>query len=272
MDATAPQQVGSAGARFLQYRLTFESTVPDASAALRKISIARIEENRPPAIRTLKVRSAREAAKDPTTPPKVKAMAAGAFGGKSGTPKPDHHWVVNWKAEDPNKDALEYEVFYRERGNTRWIRMAKELKDPFHIWDTRTVPDGKYEVRVVARDDRGNPAGSRLSAARISDPVTVDNTAPEVTIGAVAAEGKDRLTVNASITDAATPIAEAYYTVDSNDKWIPLAALDDIFDSPTELVSFTIDDLTPGEHRIALRARDRQGNTRYVTQSATTGD
>jgi len=271
MDATAAQQVSSAGARFLQYRLTFETTVPDASPTLQKISIARIEENRPPNISALQVVSVSQAAKDPKCPPKVKGLA-GRFGGKSKTPPPDYAWIIHWEAKDPNKDDLEYKVFYRALGNARWIRMAKELKDPFHIWDTRTVPDGKYEVRVVARDNKTNPAGLDLSTARISDSMTIDNTAPQVTIGAVAVEGKDRLTVNASITDAATPIEEASYTVDSSDEWIPLAALDDIFDSLTELVSFTIDDLEPGEHLIALRVIDRQGNTRYVTQTATISD
>lgn len=273
IDATAPQQVASAGARFLQYRLTFESTVPQASATLRKLTIARIEENRPPQITELKVLSLSDAAKDPSSPPKVKGMMAGSMMGEGdGQAPPDRQWVIMWKADDPNKDTLRYEAFTREAGQQRWIRIAKDLKEPFHVWDTQTVPDGRHEIRVTTTDAPSNPPGTELSAARISDAIVVDNTPPDVTIGAVAMEGRTRVTVNATMVDALSNIAEASYTINSSDKWIPLTALDDIFDSPSEAVSFTIDDLTPGEHRIALRVRDAQGNTRYVTRTVTVGD
>jgi len=268
LDATVPQQIASAGARFLQYRLTFETTRPDASPTLRRIELTRIEENRPPRITSLKVLSARQAARDPKTPPKVKGMIGAALAGQ-GSEAPEHRWVVTWEAEDPNQDSMEFQVFYRQVGDPLWIRMAKELKQPFHVWDTRTVPDGWYEVRVLATDEPANPPDIALSGARVSDPVCVDNTPPDVTIGAVAVEGTDRVTVNATMTDALSSITKASYSVDSDEKWLPLAALDDIFDSPREAVSFSIHDLPAGPHRVALRVSDEQGNTRYVTQLVT---
>lgn len=275
MDATSPQQISSSGARFLQYRLTFESSVPTATATLRRLQLPRIEENRPPRIPELKVLPLREAAKDPAGPPKVKALAGAALagGGEQDTaPKPDHVWVAMWKAEDPNQDAMEFTVFYREQGSKRWIRKAKELKEPFDVWDSQTVPDGKYELRVLADDRPSNPPGTELTEARISDPITVDNTAPEVTLGVAVAAGRNKVTVNATLSDALSPIASASYNVNSGEKWIPLAALDDIFDSPSESVSFTIENLEPGEHRIALKVIDQRNNSRYVTKTVTIGE
>ena len=272
MDATAAQQITSPGARFLQYRLTLESTVAEATPVLRKLSMARVEENRAPRITELKVAPASEAAKDPSSPPKVKALAGGgmmAAGGEKPSPQPDYFWVAMWKAEDPNQDQLQYAVFCREVGKGRWIRIAKELDETFHVWDTRTLPDGRYEIRTLADDSPGNPPGSQLTDARISDPIAIDNTPPDVTVGAVPGGGKGRVTVNATMTDALSFVTEASYSVDSDEKWIPLSALDDIFDSPSEAVSFAVDGLEPGEHRIALRVRDQHNNTRYVTQSVT---
>lgn len=273
MDATVPQQISSPGARFLQYRLTLESTVADATPVLRKLTMARVEENRAPRITELKVAPASEAAKEPSSPPKVKALAAGgagmAMGGEKPNPQPDYFWVAIWKAEDPNQDQLQYQVFCREVGRDRWIRIAKELDETYHVWDARTLPDGRYEVRILADDSPGNPPDSKLTDARISEPIVVDNTPPDVTVGAVPGGGKGRATVNATMTDALSFIAEASYSVDSDEKWVPLSALDDIFDSPSEAVSFTVDGLEPGEHRIALRVRDQHNNTRYVTQYVT---
>jgi len=274
MDATSPQQIPAVSARFLQYRLTFETTVPHATPTARKIRIARIEENRAPRIAALSVGSAREEARKPGAPSKVKAAAGLSMSGESEVGTPDYYWVVKWKAEDPNKDPLLYDVFYREVGTTRWVRMAQaeEIDESLHIWDTRTVADGKYEVRVVAKDSKANPPGTELTDARISDPIIVDNTPPDVTIEELAPAGTDSLTVHASLTDAGSSIAQAGYSVDSDEEWRSLVADDDIFDSQSEAVSFIIKDLEPGEHRIALRVRDAQGNTRYLHRSATIGD
>ncbi len=268
IDATAPRQIMSPGARFLQYRITFETTVADASPVLRRLT--RVEENRVPRITELKVQPISEAAKDPASPPKVKAMAGGlgAAPPQAG-PQPDYYWVGAWKSEDPNQDQLQHQLFYRAVGTDRWIRIAKELEEPVHIWDTRTMPDGKYELRALTDDVPSNPPGSNLTDARISEPFTIDNTPPDVTVGTVEPAGKGRVTVNATMTDALSFIVEASYSVDSDEKWMPLNALDDIFDSPSEAVSFAIDALDVGEHRIALRVRDQRGNARYVTQTVT---
>jgi len=268
-DATVHQQIASPGARFLQYRLTFETEGTDRTPTLCRIEMTRIEENRPPRISELDVLSARQATRDPKVPPKVKGLLGAALAGQGGPAAtmsaPDYRWVIAWEATEPNEDDLEYEVFYRQVGETVWIRMAKELKESFRVWDTRTVPDGRYEVRVVACDTPSNPPERALSDTRVSDSVLIDNTPPDVTLGAVAVERSGRATINATMTDALSNIVEASYSVDSDEEWTPLAPLDDIFDSPSEAVSFTIRDLDPGPHRVALRVSDAQGNTRYVT-------
>jgi outer membrane protein assembly factor BamB len=272
MDASSPQQIPSVNARFLQYRLTFETTDGKATGLLSKVKIARIEENSPPRISSLEVLSASSAVKKPGIPSKVKSAIGGSSIGRSKSAPPDYKWVAMWKAEDPNKDPLVYDVFFRQLGNQLWIRMAEDTKESAHVWDTRTVGDGNYEVRVVAKDCKGNPPGTELTYGRISDPILVDNTLPEVAITKAAPEGSDMVEVHAQFSDSASSIASADYTVDSDDEWIPIAPADDIFDSPSESVIFFIEDLKPGEHRIAIRVRDSQGNTRYASRSVRLGN
>lgn len=273
MDATSPQQIISAGARFLQYRVTFASSKPDATPTLRKLELFRIEENRRPIINDLKVLLLSEAAKEPSTPAKIKGLAAGGGSGDGeDEPKPDTMAVIMWKTEDPNEDTLRYEVFYREQGSQRWIRVEKDLKETYLLWNTLTVPDGRYEVRIMASDILSNAPGVELSAARVSDPLVVDNTPPVATISEVTFEGKNRVVINANFSDELSNIREAAYTLDSDDEWIPLAAADDVFDSPQESVTFAINNLAAGEHRIAIRVRDSQSNTRYVTRAITVGE
>ena len=124
---------------------------------------------------------------------------------------------------------------------------------------------------MVASDRLANPSASDSSDARISDPAILDNTPPEVEIDEVEPVGEDGLRVSATITDNLTPVVDASYRVDSEEDWVMAAADDEIYDAPRERITFTIDDLEPGPHYIAIRVSDEQGNTRYVSQSATVG-
>ncbi|HON67864.1 MAG TPA: hypothetical protein PLS23_15350 [Phycisphaerae bacterium] len=272
MDATTGQQIPSPGARFLQYRLTFETTDPAQSARLSKLTIARMEENRPPLISSVEVLSAVEEAKKPTSNPKVKQVASSANYGDESAPQPQFHYVVKWSCEDPNQDTLVYEVFYRQAGDSRWIRLAKDVKETLHIWDTRTVPDGKYELRVVADDRPSNAPGTELRDARLSDLVLVDNTAPVVRVESVEREGKSGLRVHVLAVDALSPIAEAAYRLDSQEESRVLMADDDVFDSPEERLTIVLQDLEPGDHWLSIRVSDSQGNARYISERVTVGD
>jgi hypothetical protein len=266
MDATTYVQVSSASARFLQYRLTFETNKDKVSAVLSEIDITRQEDNRPPKIASLRVGPAKKLAQEPGMQMlKAKLMGAGVGGGAE--PKPNV-FVLTWNAEDPNGDSMVYDVFYRSAGRPPWIRLEKDFKETLKVWDTNTVSDDRYEIKVVAKDTPDNPVGTALSYARVSDLVMVDNTPPVIHVERLQPDGK-KLHVRAVIKDALSPVTSAKYTIDSNDEWKALSPTDDIFDSPEETVDFTVEDLDVGPHRIVIMAEDDPGNDAYATRAFT---
>lgn len=272
IDATSARQVSSPGARFLQYRLTFETNRTDATPSLTRLSIARVEENRPPLVSGLEVISAVDESENPGSNQKVKQAAASAKYGDEDAPAPHYHYVVKFKSEDPNQDTLLYEVYYRPVGHDKWVRLAKEIKEALHIWDSRTVPDGKYEVRVVADDRASNAEGTDLSDARISDPFVVDNTPPDVRVDRVESAGKSGVVLHCTATDQLSAITEAAYRVDSAEQGRTVGADDDVFDSREEAFTIRIRDLDPGDHWISIRVSDDQGNVRYLSQPVSAGE
>ncbi len=179
-------------------------------------------------------------------------------------------FVIAVKADDPNGDDLVYDIYFREVGRERWVQLEKDFKEAMKTWDPHTVSDGTYEVKVVAKDTPDNPPSEARRYARISDPVVVDTTPPVIQIERAEADGR-KIHVRASIRDALSSVTEAEYAVNSNDDWVALAAVDDIFDSPSETVEFTIDDAETGENRLAIRASDDAGNTPYATVAVTVG-
>ena len=90
-----------------------------------------------------------------------------------------------WKAHDANDDDLSYDVLYRREGETTWKALKRNLPDPMLVWDTTSVPNGTYVVKVVASDAPANPPGAALVAERESDTFDIDNTPPSITVASV---------------------------------------------------------------------------------------
>jgi hypothetical protein len=181
---------------------------------------------------------------------------------------PGHTRIIAWESSDPNSDTLEYTLHFRNGSRGPWILLQDKLKDPQYVWDTRSVADGRYQIRVTASDAKANPRGDGRSTSRVSDPVVVDNTAPIIGDLKSAVTGKT-VRIDARLYDRTSSIANMEYSLDSKDDWQATTASDNIFDSPEEAVSFTLEGLAPGAHQIMLRATDEFGNQAYETVNVT---
>jgi WD40 repeat protein len=165
--------------------------------------------------------------------------------------------TFSWKAEDPNGDTLVYDVFYRAVSDTRFRPLRKGLGDPVLAWDTSTVPNGRYVVKVVARDTPSNPEALALSGEKVSAPFEVDNTPPHVTASLV--PGKPPR-LRATVTDDDSIIRKAEYTIDGG-RWHEVHPTDGINDAREESYEIVLDQLPgQGPHVVVLRAQDLLGN------------
>jgi hypothetical protein len=94
-----------------------------------------------------------------------------------------------WKAEDDNNDELSYDVFYRREGDTTWRMLKSDLRDTLLVWDTSSVPNGTYVMKVLASDRKANPAEVALAGELESSSFEIDNVAPTVQIGSLRKDG-----------------------------------------------------------------------------------
>ena len=146
--------------------------------------------------------------------------------------------------------------------------MKDKLKETTYEWDTRTVADGRYEVRVVASDERANAAQTGRTASRVSDPIQVDNTPP--VIGSLkAGSGAGQVHIQFDAADRSSTLAAFAYTVDSSDDWQTVLPVDKIADGPEESVDFSISGLKPGPHQVSVRAIDARGNAAIASLPTT---
>ncbi len=233
---TEPVQIDCPVGRFLQYRLTLESDQPDKTPIVRETAAAYVV---------------------PNLAPKVIAVAAARMDKQKS-------WLLNLqtRAEDANRDALLYAFEFRKAGGQRWVLLKDKLDQPKYDWDTRTVEDGRYEIRITASDRQANSPQTALTGTRISDPVVVDNTAPEIVDDKVSIQANTvRLCLAAE--DAYSVIAKLQYTIDSDPVFQSALPIDGVFDTTREEFDITLADIAVGEHVIAVAISDDVGNIRY---------
>ncbi len=166
---------------------------------------------------------------------------------------------LQWTAEDRNGDKLEYSIYFREIGEANFKLLRDKLTDNFFAIDGTALADGRYIFKIVASDSPSNPANLALTGERLSEPVDIDNTAPEVSvIGAPQVSGEN-VRVVFEATESSSYINRAQYSINGGD-WQNVYADDGISDSQKERYTLNIPLKMAGEYIITLRVFDANGN------------
>ncbi len=163
-----------------------------------------------------------------------------------------------WTAADKNDDFLTYDVYYRGDGERNWRLLKKDLDDSFYTINSDTLPDGIYQVRVVAIDQPSNPGDLALTGEAESRTFSIDNTPPTVTMKLDSVD-KDRARIAIDAVDSTSTLNQAEVSVDTGD-WRPIFSKDGIIDSKSEAFSYLSGPLSAGEHVVAFRVYDQNDN------------
>ena len=134
--------------------------------------------------------------------------------------------TITWRAHDDNGDSIRYSLAFRAHGSNKWLRLRDDLDENQFNFDTSQMPDGTYELRLVASDARDNP-DNPLSDTKEGLEFQVDNTPPQI---AFTTSGSD---VVVHVTDKMSPIGRVEYSIDAQ-KWIRIQPVDGISDSSDE--------------------------------------
>ena len=239
-------RIVSGGSRYLQYRLA----LPSKGSILRETTVYFLPQNQRARITD------------------VSLDGGGSSTTTAGSAK-THSTVLKlrWKVENPDGDDLIYRLWFRQENESVWRPLGgpEPITKAEYDWNTESVPDGRYVVRVWASDERVTPHDRALDFTYDSAPFLVDNTKPEVTdLKARAPE------VTGKVHDDASTISQIEYSIDGNE-WRPAAPTDGILDQRTESFSLKLPTLAPGPHVVTVRAfdaADNVGSARVIVQIA----
>jgi phage baseplate assembly protein gpV len=162
-----------------------------------------------------------------------------------------------WRGDDDNRDELSFDVLYRREGDTTWKTLRKGLSDSILVWDTTSVPNGRYLLRVIASDAPSNSPTTALTGSMDSATFDIDNTPPTITVTSSRREGP-RAILTFDVRDQDSSVQKVEYSLDG-DRWQSIYPKDGIADSRVESYELTLE----GEmatRGVILRAADALNN------------
>ena len=228
-------KVASPQSRYVQYRVTFASK----DGRLQEVSLYYLPQNQRPRITDVYL----------ADPPSVGSAITGRTHSSA--------LKLRWRVENRDSDTHIYRLAYRQEKESVWrpLGASDPLTRAEYDWNTDSVPDGQYLVRVWASDERSNSADRALDASFVSAPFLVDNTRPEVR----------ELTwkppvITGRVQDATSVLSGVEYSVDGQE-WRPVTPADGVLDQRSE--AFVIRPpagLGRGPHVFNVRATDAADN------------
>jgi len=181
--------------------------------------------------------------------------------------------TVRWMAHDDNGDDLMFSIWYRGVGEANWRLLKDKISDKSYSFDSALLPDGSYELKVVASDAPVHTDADALTGEKVSEVFVVDTTPPVPgLLKATMVPGAVHPMIHATLEarDATSPIAHAEYSIDAG-PWQYLEPVGKVSDSLTERYDFTV--VVPAatrsvadakEHVLAVRVYDRYENMAAV--------
>jgi hypothetical protein len=268
------EEIKSPNARYLQWKAVLKGVV--SSPVLTSVSAAYVQRNLRPKVTSLTVHPAGTVFQKPypTGDPEIagfddqapdrrilSSTANPGAGSQSGLGRRVYQRGLQtfvWRAEDANDDELRYEILYRREGDTGWKSLKDDLSEAIFVWDTTSVPNGTYVVKVVASDEAANTPGAALDGELESSAFDIDNGPPTIVVTTGRPVG-GRTTIQFEVRDDWSPISKVEYSLDAQ-RWQVIYPRDGIFDSRHEQFELTLEG-TDAARGLILRAYDAKNNS-----------
>jgi WD40 repeat protein len=280
------EQIASPNARYLQWRAVLEMNGAQAPV-LTSVTTAYLPRNLRPEISSITVHPAGTVFQRPFSTGEMEiagfedntsdgraqtqTAASGGGGQPGGTPALGRRIYQKglqtfvWKADDENDDRLVFDVMYRREGETTWKTLHRGLTDPILVWDTTSVPDGTYFIKVSASDAPSNSPGAALVGELESVSFDIDNTAPRIEVQPATRSGS-RTTISFVVRDDQSPVQRVEYSLDAS-RWRVAYPKDGIPDSRREDFEVTLDESEAGRS-VIIRATDAMNNVATAVAEA----
>ena len=262
--------VQSPAARYLQWKAVFTPGASSTPAALTSVSVGYMPANARPVVTSITVHppgavfqkpfsdDGAIAGLDDATAQQRRAAQGDALAAAPAMGRRMFQkglQTFSWRAEDSDSDRLTYTLSYRREGETSWHEWRTGWLDAMIVWDTTSVPDGRYTLKISVTDAASNTADRALTGERESAPFEIDNTAPVIIVDA-ARPVPTRVTFR--VRNAQSAIDHVEYSI-AGAAFTPITPIDGVADSREEQYEVVLPAGTDPA-RVMIRATDALQN------------
>ncbi len=271
-------KINSPEARFLQWKVVMKSDGKDGSPILSHIKIAYLQQNFAPEIISFTVHpveSEREKRQKKTSqqfypgveisvPDELDDNLTSRIVRPTAIPRrqTDGYRRVNWQVNDKNDDELIYSLFFKHKGDKDWWLLEEKIKHNMYTWDSHKLPDGVYQLKLIASDEPTNPINAARKTEKVSDYFIVDNNGPVISDIQLKYIDNDSLQLKFVVTDTWSFIQEAHISINGTD-WKLVYPIDLVCDSKREEFDIKIKAPVKPNFTVVIKASDEANNIGY---------
>lgn len=263
--------------KYLQLKVLFRSQAGNVSPLLKRITLFYLPANLPPSLGRIEILEPNEVFLKPPEQDEVIWGLVKTRRAEKGDREEGRltslaarkvvrqgYQTFRWEASDDNGDELVYSIFLRKEEENEWRLLAENWTENIFTLETETIPEGRYELKVVASDWPSNPPSFELKAEKISLPFVIDHSAPQIK-NVTALEKNNQLELSFEVEDSLSAIKRAEILIRPG-MWQVVFPVDGLCDSKKEKFELKIN-LKPGSERmVVIRAEDRSGNRNVFWQ------
>jgi len=264
------EQILSPKARYLQFQVRFKTQSGRESPQVKKVELFYQEINLEPKLLSLELLPPNVVFLKPLEQEDViwgedqKSTRENSSGTKNKTyvmPKKQikkGYQTVIWQAADKNGDDLAYSIHIRKNNSNQWRVLKENWRESLFAFESITLPDGLYFIKVKASDSPSNPLGMDLENEKISRALIIDNSLPVIRNLKVSRK-KGLLTISLMAEDSFSPIKDMKFFVRPGN-WKSIFPEDGICDSKKETFKWTYKLSSGTDNMITVKVVDSHGN------------
>jgi len=258
------EKITSPPSRFIQYKVILKTTKTKTTPKLSTVAISYLPENQAPVINNFELEEQSlisQKSPNPSKNGKPEKKPQTAI-----TQKPHYEIAqkkIKWNIEDPNNDTIKVTVLYKGIDEEMWKKIDENMqKKGVCTWNTLRLPDGEYQIKLIANDTPDNPPEISLETEVIlPQHFFIDNSRPvikdmQITPGS---DGNEKYEIIGTVLDKYSKIVKVQYTIDGQE-WISAYPADGVFDSPRESFKIITRPLEAGNYTFIINAFDSEGN------------
>lgn len=261
------EQILNPDARYLQFKILFKTNSGNVSPSVQKVIIFFMQHNKAPSIEKISMLPPNTVfIEPPSGEEQIWGLDADSiedknskksFAGAKQVQRKGYQTFI-WQAADPNNDTLVYSIYIKKTEDENWRILKDKWTEEIFTFDTLSLPDGEYLIKVKASDIPSNPQERCLENEKISLSFIIDNSIPSINDFQAVRSGS-KLKVRFTVRDEYSRIKKVRFFIRELG-WKIIFPKDGICDSTQEMFDFSVDLPENFDDMITVKAVDEQGN------------